>query len=101
MVNQLLVPKETHRFADFERELQRDPRLKSEHTNGFPHRVCRLLLGAKRDYLEIIFGVCFSDVWGRGICSPRNVLSTADYGSKLQLSGTADLLFVPGLAGSW
>ena len=32
MANKLVVPIETHGFADFERELQRDPRLKSEHT---------------------------------------------------------------------
>jgi len=67
-MSQLPVPKENRRFADFERELQRDPRLKSEHT----------VRGYRRDLLAF-------EGWRAG--RPMTKLLVEEYASELQAQG--------------
>lgn len=67
-MSQLPVPKEIRRFADFERELQRDPRLKSEHT----------VRGYRRDLLAF-------EEWRTG--RPMTKLLVEEDASELQAQG--------------
>lgn len=67
-MEQQLVPKEIRRFADFERELRRDPRLKSEHT----------WRGYRRDLLAF-------EEWREGRLLSK--LLVEQYAAKLQEQG--------------
>jgi len=68
MATALTVPIETRKFADFERELQRDPRLKSEHTKR----------GYRRDLLAF-------EEWRDG--RPMTKLLVEEFAAELQAQG--------------
>lgn len=68
ILSMLPVPKEIRRFADFERELERYPRLKSEHT----------IRGYRQDLLAF-------EKWRAG--RPMIKLMVEEYASQLQAQG--------------